>query len=112
MKCPNCGEECTCDTVDVGVGEMQSSPYGCKNCGWVQPNEADLLNEREHPDHTLRIHSGGQMEKNDQDQHEEKLQEQRDAEQDAAKEPTPSTAQGDGDPGAEADEKNGAQDAD
>ncbi len=37
MKCPWCGStDVTCDTVDVGVGEMQSGPYGCENCHAVQ----------------------------------------------------------------------------
>ena len=55
MKCPNCGEECTRDMVDVGVCSIPSGPMGCENCGWVEPNVADLLNDREHPDESLRI---------------------------------------------------------
>lgn len=44
MKCPNCGEECTRDMVDVGVCEIPSGPYGCENCGWVEPDPLkDLL---------------------------------------------------------------------
>ena len=37
MICPNCGEECTRDMVDVGVGEIPSGPWGCENCHWVEP---------------------------------------------------------------------------
>lgn len=46
MKCPYCSCEMTCDTVDVGVGEMQSGPYGCENCRAV----AVSLKDRDSPD--------------------------------------------------------------
>ena len=46
MKCPYCGAEATCDTVDIGVGEIQCGPYGCDYCEasqnkdgtWSPPN--------------------------------------------------------------------------
>lgn len=39
MKCPECDAPCEADTVDIGVGEQQCSPYACTNfaCGWTQP---------------------------------------------------------------------------
>ena len=36
MKCPKCGRECERDMVDVGVGEMAASPWGCFDCLWVE----------------------------------------------------------------------------
>lgn len=36
MDCPQCGEKCEADFVDIGVGEQQISPYYCPNCGWAQ----------------------------------------------------------------------------
>jgi len=42
MTCPQCGEACTRDLVDVGVGEMPSGPYGCENCGWLEPLPPDV----------------------------------------------------------------------
>jgi hypothetical protein len=41
MKCPKCGEECHCDSVDVGVGVIHG-PYGCPGCGWSEDSEYDL----------------------------------------------------------------------
>jgi len=41
MKCPKCGEECHCDSVDVGVGVIHG-PYGCPGCGWSEGSEYDL----------------------------------------------------------------------
>jgi hypothetical protein len=41
MKCPKCGEECERDMVDVGVGEIQSGPWGCPDCLWVEPPDDD-----------------------------------------------------------------------
>lgn len=39
MICPKCGSpNVECDTVDVGVGQIQSGPYGCIDCHWVQPD--------------------------------------------------------------------------
>lgn len=46
MKCPNCGEECTQDMVDVGVCEIPSGPLGCENCGWVE--SLPTFNTRHH----------------------------------------------------------------
>lgn len=36
MNCPQCGEKCEADFVDIGVGEQQVSPYYCPNCDWSQ----------------------------------------------------------------------------
>lgn len=36
MNCPYCDTLMVCDTVDIGVGEQQSGPYGCENCHAVQ----------------------------------------------------------------------------
>jgi hypothetical protein len=33
MNCPNCGEECERDEVDVGVGIIYG-PWGCSSCCW------------------------------------------------------------------------------
>ena len=41
MKCPYCQHEMVCDMVDVGVGEMQSGPYGCENCHAVAVSYED-----------------------------------------------------------------------
>ena len=35
MKCPNCGDNCARDEVDVGVG-VQYGPWGCFSCGWSE----------------------------------------------------------------------------
>jgi hypothetical protein len=37
MTCPECGEECERDTVDIGVGEQPVGPWGCPTCHWVEP---------------------------------------------------------------------------
>ena len=31
-KCPYCGGEASCETVDVGVGSIQAGPYICYEC--------------------------------------------------------------------------------
>jgi hypothetical protein len=36
VKCPYCGEEATCDEVDIEVGIQQCGVYGCDNCHAVQ----------------------------------------------------------------------------
>jgi len=36
--CPQCGEPCERDMVDVGIGEIPSGPWGCPNCHWVEPD--------------------------------------------------------------------------
>jgi hypothetical protein len=43
--CPQCGDpNCEADTVDIGVGSMQSGPFGCERCGYVEkrPTLAEL----------------------------------------------------------------------
>lgn len=40
MICPNCGEACWRDEVDVGVGVMHG-PWGCP-CGWSSDPGYDL----------------------------------------------------------------------
>jgi hypothetical protein len=35
MKCPECGEDCDRDSVDIGVG-IQYGPWGCYACGWSE----------------------------------------------------------------------------
>ncbi len=68
MKCPECGEECTCDEVDIGVGSQQCGPYGCENCGWVQKHDVliedkapyvwrvgDVFVSRENPNFRWRV---------------------------------------------------------
>lgn len=49
MKCPECGGELERDMVDVGVGELPSSPWGCPDCHWVEGaiDVEDLLDENE-----------------------------------------------------------------
>ena len=34
--CPECGEWAIADHVDVGPGLIQSGPYVCEACGWVE----------------------------------------------------------------------------
>ena len=46
MTCPQCGEECTRDEVDVGTGSIAASPWGCENCGWVEHDSGPLSAER------------------------------------------------------------------
>lgn len=36
MDCPYCGSHTYCDTVNNGLAEVQSGPYGCTNCGAVE----------------------------------------------------------------------------
>lgn len=35
MNCPQCGQECDRDSVDVGVGVIHG-PWGCYGCGWSE----------------------------------------------------------------------------
>ena len=35
MVCPECGEECERESVDVGVGYL-FGPWGCMRCGWSE----------------------------------------------------------------------------
>ena len=41
MLCPNCGEECNRDEVDVGVGVI-TGPWGCY-CGWSESEAYNCL---------------------------------------------------------------------
>ena len=55
MKCPNCGEECNRDEVDVGVGVI-SGPWSCYECGWsedIDYNKSDgpSIAEQRLPNH-------------------------------------------------------------
>ena len=36
IQCPKCGGPCEADFVDIGVGEQQSGPYSCQECGWIE----------------------------------------------------------------------------
>ena len=38
LMCPDCGEECDRDEVDVGVGTIYG-PWHCIGCGWEPPAE-------------------------------------------------------------------------
>lgn len=89
MNCPNCGEECACDMVDVGVGEIQSGPYGCENCGWVEPDPARLLTNQED-----QMHDEQQTQSQD-----ETTTTTSTPTTTAPTSETQTTAQGDGDPG-------------
>ena len=46
IKCPNCGESCDRDSVDVGVGVIHG-PFGCANCGWSEDSKYDLSQDRD-----------------------------------------------------------------
>lgn len=35
-KCPDCGADAEADFVDIGVGEMRCSPWGCPECFWTE----------------------------------------------------------------------------
>ena len=37
MKCPECGEQCSRDEIDVGVG-IVASPWSC-GCGWDEEQD-------------------------------------------------------------------------
>ena len=41
MQCPNCGELCERDSVDVGVGVIDG-PWGCI-CGWSEHPEYNMV---------------------------------------------------------------------
>jgi len=45
-KCPYCGGDASCETVDVGVGSVQSGPYICYECDSheIHYNESDAKN--------------------------------------------------------------------
>jgi hypothetical protein len=40
QDCPKCGEECSRDEVDVGVGVLHG-PWGCPGCGWSSNSQYD-----------------------------------------------------------------------
>ena len=53
MDCPKCGEGCSRDEVDVGVGVI-CGPYGCI-CGWSEDptydsSEGKSPKQQEYPD--------------------------------------------------------------
>src|SRR6185295_5244487 len=41
MNCPNCGESCSRDEVDIGVG-VQYGRWECSSCGWYEGYESDV----------------------------------------------------------------------
>jgi hypothetical protein len=41
MKCPKCSDDCSRESVDVGVGVI-NGPFGCPSCGWSEFPEYDL----------------------------------------------------------------------
>lgn len=44
--CPDCGgPNCTAETVDIGVGEQQCTPFVCEDCGYVQPYGPEILDD-------------------------------------------------------------------
>jgi len=47
MPCPKCGEEMECDTVDIGVGEMRVSPWGCPACHWFEGKDDERSDFRD-----------------------------------------------------------------
>jgi hypothetical protein len=57
MNCERCGNECTRDEVDVGVGTMYG-PWGCGRCGWSDDPRYDLQNI-EQPENGTRDQWGG-----------------------------------------------------
>ena len=36
VPCPYCGEMCSAEFVNVGVGMVQCSPYYCRSCGAIE----------------------------------------------------------------------------
>lgn len=40
-RCPQCGDACLRDEVDVGVGIIKG-PWGCPRCAWSERPEYDL----------------------------------------------------------------------
>lgn len=39
-RCPDCGELCTYDEVDIGVG-IQRGNVRCDSCGWMPEQDTD-----------------------------------------------------------------------
>ena len=53
FECPNCGDQCMRESVDVGVGIMYG-PWGCM-CGWSEDPRYNSLDgpsdeQQRHPD--------------------------------------------------------------
>jgi len=45
MKCPQCGQECEQEEVDIGVGTLKGPPY-CLFCHWdASEGENELLKD-------------------------------------------------------------------
>lgn len=42
MQCPNCGEACGRDEVDIGVGVL-FGPWGCSFCGWSEDDKYNQI---------------------------------------------------------------------
>jgi MinD superfamily P-loop ATPase len=36
QNCPYCGQECSAEFVDIGVGMQQVTPFACEGCHAVQ----------------------------------------------------------------------------
>ena len=49
--CPACGGKMTCDTVDIGVGEMQTGKYGCDDCQLVEGEPVSAARRPPLPSH-------------------------------------------------------------
>lgn len=43
MTCPNCGEECAREEVDVGPGAIPAGPWTCEACEWCEEPPAWLF---------------------------------------------------------------------
>lgn len=56
-NCPQCGNECDRDEVDVGVGVI-TGPWGCYGCGWSEYDrkQAELDNPGYYCDPTGGLH--------------------------------------------------------
>jgi len=39
-RCPVCGERCTYDEVDIGVGTLRGN-LRCDSCGWIREQSID-----------------------------------------------------------------------
>ena len=46
MKCPNCGEECVREEIDVEVCMVYGPAY-CLNCRWSEEEEVNKLYKEE-----------------------------------------------------------------
>lgn len=44
LTCPQCGNPCDRDEVDIGVG-IQYGPGSCQECGWVEGQEVKTIEE-------------------------------------------------------------------